>query len=295
MKESASSSPIPDGLETVIRTQYRSVAGESAERVRIVRVEGPDGSVRAYASSLRGKFPDAYFDAHGKMLLSVSGVLRFDGGPDSTPAARDALRLAGLSVRFGSDGTMSWASDRIPGAPGSRSVEPFGPVAYRLLSDVAFHQDRIDVFRRIEWTKRGGAKLPPLSEAGLAELVSAKSLTIADFVRMKEAGAIRPELFSKYRDAVAARLPEQLLDGRFAARIDAKNPDGSPVSIAPSWHGIDAAAVESLHSAGHLNAAVRKACLENLALLRRQAEEYGIVRDRTHASAESLKREVRGK
>lgn len=53
----------------------------------------------AYAFSVRGDVPDAYFDEKGEMIVSISGLIGFDAEDPSRFIASSAMRMAGISEK----------------------------------------------------------------------------------------------------------------------------------------------------------------------------------------------------
>jgi hypothetical protein len=54
---------------------------------------------KAYAFSVRGDVPDAYFDEKGEMIVSISGLIGFDSEDPSRFIASFAMRMAGISEK----------------------------------------------------------------------------------------------------------------------------------------------------------------------------------------------------
>lgn len=118
------------------------------------------------------------------------------------------------------------------------------------------------------------------------------SLTIADLVKLKEAGLIGAKTFAAHRGAAAKRLSEQLLDPRFAASVETRTRSGSVAEIRPSWHGIDRKTLDALLREGHLEAAAHKAASESLALLEKRAEVFRFSQGETRSQLSDLRKEV---
>lgn len=292
--------PVPDAvkkrIENTVSSSPEYLKGGKPE---VRAVQDARGKVEAYSVSMRRQVPDAYFDARGNLLFSVLGVFGFDGGPSKSAAARDAFRLAGFSEEITKDGKRHWyrdssiANDPDGKSTGREEVDPFGGEAFSLIRNVAFQQDRLDILiRLVEKSREPNALHEAYSDEDISIFEKNGSVTVADLVKLKGAGLVDAKLFSAHRAAVAKRLPEQLLDPRFAASVETRTRSGSVTEIRPSWHGIDRKTLDALLRDGHLDASVHKAALESLALLDERAEILGISQKETRSKLSNLRKEV---
>ncbi len=178
----------------------------------------------AYAFSVRGDVPDAYFDEKGEMIASISGLIAFDAESDESRfIAVSSMRMAGISEKK-ENGKNAWFRLNSDGT--EERLESFGTEAFELWNEVRFFENRMDFLRRLRTAKMGDRKHFPFSSAAISEYVGSGAVTIAEFLELKRLGGVSDADYRKHAKTLASAYSKQAQDPKFDRPLKIRSKEG---------------------------------------------------------------------